>query len=435
MPAPKTTLLLGGFMGAGKSTVGAVVAQKAGVSFVDLDVAIAARAKLSVPEIFRQRGEAGFRALEAATLDDLVAADGARVIALGGGALLERTRRLRTLERAFVVTLDASAEALATRLAPLRVSRPLLAGGDLASRVDFLVAARAAAYAECHARVRTDDASPDVVADRVLAVWRSERVPIPLGERTYTARFEGGACGDALAAAATELAPTSIVLVTDANVAPLWAAPADALRWLGSRGRRASSCLRASFNKRLATVEAALAEMIAAGADRRSVVVALGGGVASDMAGFAASVYLRGVRWICVPTTLLAMVDASVGGKTGVDLGAAKNAVGAFHQPSAVVVDPAHVATQAPRDYASGLAEVVKAALVGDAGLLDRLEREVDRVAVAPARRRAQSSRGAAFGSRLLSSVATSTSRASAPCSTSVTRSATRSRPTAASRR
>src|SRR6185437_9486924 len=109
-------------------------------------------------------------------------------------------------------------------------------------------------------------------------------------------------------------------------------------------------------------------------------VLAHGGGVVTDIGGFAASTLLRGVRWVGAPTTLLSMVDASVGGKTGVDLGPAKNAVGAFHQPSAVVVDGARVTTESPRAYASGLAEVVKAAAIGDPALFEQLEAEADAV-------------------------------------------------------
>jgi len=100
-------------------------------------------------------------------------------------------------------------------------------------------------------------------------------------------------------------------------------------------------------------------------------VVGHGGGVVTDIAGFTAATLLRGVRWVAAPSTLLAMVDASVGGKTGVDLGLAKNAVGAFHQPSAVVIDAAHVTTETARAYASGLAEVVKSAVIGDPGLFN----------------------------------------------------------------
>jgi shikimate kinase/3-dehydroquinate synthase len=127
-------------------------------------------------------------------------------------------------------------------------------------------------------------------------------------------------------------------------------------------------------------VEQALTGMVLAEADRDAVVVALGGGVVSDIAGFAAATLLRGVRWVSVPTTLLAMVDAAVGGKTGVDLGPAKNAVGAFHQPSAVVVGVDYVATETERAYASGLAEVVKAGAIADAALVELLEREPERV-------------------------------------------------------
>jgi shikimate kinase/3-dehydroquinate synthase len=120
--------------------------------------------------------------------------------------------------------------------------------------------------------------------------------------------------------------------------------------------------------------------MVQAGADRSAVVIGHGGGVVTDIAGFTAATLLRGVRWVALPTTLLSMVDASVGGKTGVDLGPAKNAVGAFHQPSAVVIDVAKVATESSRNYRSGLSEVVKAACIGDRGLFERLEAEAERV-------------------------------------------------------
>jgi shikimate kinase/3-dehydroquinate synthase len=127
-------------------------------------------------------------------------------------------------------------------------------------------------------------------------------------------------------------------------------------------------------------VEQALSVMVEAGADRGALVIGHGGGVVTDIAGFSAATLLRGVRWMALPTTLLSMVDASVGGKTGVDLGLAKNAVGAFHQPSAVVIDVAKVATESDRAYRSGLAEVVKSACIGDPGLFARIEAEPERV-------------------------------------------------------
>ena len=122
-------------------------------------------------------------------------------------------------------------------------------------------------------------------------------------------------------------------------------------------------------HKTLASVEQILRTAIEAPVDRSAAIVGVGGGVITDIAGLAAALTLRGIRWVAVPTTVLAMVDASVGGKTAVDLGPAKNAVGAFHQPSRVIVDPSFSQTETIRAVRSGLAEVVKTALIGDAAL------------------------------------------------------------------
>jgi shikimate kinase/3-dehydroquinate synthase len=128
-------------------------------------------------------------------------------------------------------------------------------------------------------------------------------------------------------------------------------------------------------HKHTASLESIWNAALAAGADRKSRFVALGGGVVSDVAGFAAATFMRGVSWVCVPTTVLAMVDASVGGKTAIDLPGAKNAVGAFWQPSAVLCDVEHLTTEPDRGYASGLAEVIKSAIIGDPDLFTLVEK------------------------------------------------------------
>jgi 3-dehydroquinate synthase len=128
--------------------------------------------------------------------------------------------------------------------------------------------------------------------------------------------------------------------------------------------------------KTLGAIEEACRSAVAPGFERGDVVVGLGGGAATDAAGFAAAVLLRGVRWVALPTTLLGQVDAAIGGKTGVNLPEGKNLVGAFHQPIAVGCDPAFLATLRPREYRSGLAEVVKTAWIGDRELFERLERD-----------------------------------------------------------
>jgi 3-dehydroquinate synthase len=134
-------------------------------------------------------------------------------------------------------------------------------------------------------------------------------------------------------------------------------------------------------NKNIKSVETVWRAALAGSADRKATFVGFGGGVVTDMTGFAASTYMRGVPWICVPTTLLGMVDASVGGKTGVDLESAKNAVGAFWQPSAVLCDVDVLRTETRRGFVSGLAEVVKTALIGDPELFTFLEENAERVA------------------------------------------------------
>jgi shikimate kinase / 3-dehydroquinate synthase len=371
-------LLLSGFMGTGKSTVGRRVAELAGVPFVDLDEAVEARAGKGIPTIFAEAGEAAFRALEAEALAEALASGEPRVVALGGGALVDAGRRRDALGRAFVATLGARPETIAARTAGS--GRPLLAGEDPLGRIQALLAARADAYAEAHARISTEGRSVEAVADEVLAAWARPTIAVPLGSRSYAVRFAAGA-PVRVAKAVAALAPSAVFVVTDANVETRWGRGlAGALEAAGCAPKATVVLRPGEEHKRLAAVEEALTAMVGAAADRDAVVIGHGGGVVTDIAGFAAATLLRGVRWVAVPTTLLSMVDASVGGKTGVDLGPAKNAVGAFHQPSAVGIDVAYVTTETDRAYVSGLAEVVKSAAIGDPGLFALLEAEAPRV-------------------------------------------------------
>jgi shikimate kinase / 3-dehydroquinate synthase len=378
-------LLLNGIMGSGKSTVGRLVAERAGATFVDLDEEVAARAGATIPALFAAEGEAGFRRREAQELARLLteaAYDRSSpvVVALGGGALLDPARRREALAQARIVTLTARPETLAGRTArPGR--RPLLdAAADRLGVLRELLTARADAYAECHARVATDGRTVDAVATAVLEAWARPAVAVPLAGRSYAVRFAAGE-PDVAGKAVAELEPSQTFLVTDANVHALWGEPlVAALTRHGVTPRATVILPPGEEHKRLSSVEQALVTMVEAGADRDAVVLGHGGGVVTDIAGFTAATLLRGVRWVALPTTLLAMVDASVGGKTGVDLGASKNAVGAFHQPSSVVVDVARVATESARAYASGLAEVVKSAAIGDADLFERIEADPEAV-------------------------------------------------------
>jgi 3-dehydroquinate synthase len=196
---------------------------------------------------------------------------------------------------------------------------------------------------------------------------------VRLGTRTYPILF-GRDLRSRLAAeaAAVGAAGSRLAAVTDANLERVQAAALDGM--LPGIARVAVE--PGEKSKSLEGLGRVLDFMAEERLDRRSVLVAVGGGVVGDLAGFAAAAYLRGIAFWQVPTTLLAMVDSSVGGKTGINLAAGKNLVGAFHQPAKVFIDTAFLDTLPPREFAAGMAEVIKYGLIGDADLLAGLERE-----------------------------------------------------------
>jgi shikimate kinase / 3-dehydroquinate synthase len=374
-------LILNGFMATGKSTVGALVAQTTGRPFIDLDRALESETGASVESLFATRGEAAFRALERACLERVLS-EATRtaeppVIAVGGGALLSRDLRLRALDECVVVALEATASEL-TRRALQQGSRPLLSGPNPERRVSELLALRASSYAEAHARISSEGPLA-IVAERVREAWSRDELAVAAAEASYGVQTGSGFASGRVGSLVAE-SPVC-VLVSDKTVSALHGAAIEAaLRAAGPRVIRVDLD-PGEAHKNIASVEGIWHAALEGGADRKATFVALGGGVVSDMTGFAASTWMRGVRWVGIPTTLLSMVDASVGGKTGVDLAAAKNAVGAFWQPSGVLCDVHYLGTEPARGFISGLAEVVKTALIGDPELFSLLEDNAERVA------------------------------------------------------
>ena len=368
-------IVLSGFMATGKSTVAPALAARLGVPFVDTDAEIERTTGKSIADIWRTEGEAGFRAREGALVEKLLSDPSPSVIAFGGGTVsVQRTRRL-AIARAVVVTLTASPESIVARV-PDVMSRPNLAiGGNPVARATELLAARAEAYAECHLSLSSDVLEPEAMVDAIVALLERDPVIVPMGERTYDIDVCDAAPAR-LTDAIARFAPSSVVLVTDSNVQRLRGdAIEEALRPLAIEGTRVT-LPPGERHKNLASVSTIWDAALGAGVDRDTLVVAAGGGVVGDLAGFAAACLLRGVRFLQVPTTLLAMVDASVGGKTGFDHPTGKNLVGAFHQPVGVVADLAHLDTLPRRELICGLAEIAKIALATDVGLLERLEHD-----------------------------------------------------------
>lgn len=361
-----THIFLTGFMGAGKTTVGRIVAERLGMPFVDLDADVEAREGREIAAIFADSGEDAFRCVETAVLAALEGAEDS-VVACGGGIVLREENRalLRRLGRVFYLTVTAE-EALA------RVGdtpgRPLLAGkaGRMAAT---LLAGRDALYAAvADETIDTAAASPAEVAERVERLARVART----GDRTrvVTAHaydvVHGRETLSTLGRRVREALPGAarVALVTDTTVGALFGASAEeALRDAGV-GVARIDVPAGEASKSWRQAGEVVEEFAALGLERTDAVVALGGGVVGDLAGFCAAVYLRGIPVVQAPTTLLAQVDSSIGGKTGVDLRAGKNLAGAFWQPSLVLTDTALLASLPESEWLSGLAEVVKTAIL-----------------------------------------------------------------------
>ena len=364
------SLVLSGFMATGKSTVGRLVATSLGLPFIDTDELIANATGKTVGQVFAEEGEARFRDREVDLILPLLEDSVPRVLSFGGGAVTVPRIRHAALERATVVTLTASAESIAERATSV-AERPALGARSKLDRVRDMLALRAEIYGECHAAIWTDGREPPEIAAEVLRVATHDAIAVPLGSRSYAVELGHGAPG-MLTETLRSLAPSSVIVVTDENVHAArgaWLKTA-----LGDTPHTMIILTPGEENKTIAAVTKIWDEALAAGVDRRAVVLAFGGGVVGDLAGFAAATLLRGVRCVQMATSLLAMVDSSVGGKTGFDHAAGKNLLGAFFQPTRVLLDLEHLLTLPDRHRSAGLAEVVKIALVRDPELLEVLE-------------------------------------------------------------
>jgi shikimate kinase/3-dehydroquinate synthase len=369
-------VILTGFMATGKTAVGQEVARRLGRSFVDMDEEIEARAGKSIPAIFAEDGQSAFRRLETATNREL-SAQKEMVISTGGGTLVDPVNRALMITSGVVICLTCDAPEILERVrAEGGSTRPLLDVPDLSTEIEVLLEARREAYRAIPWHIDTTRLSVEEVAERVVGIADAVTLPVQHPGGEYPIHVGNGlleyAGGALLAAGVPE--GSVIALVSNPIVAPLYGARVE--RALRSVGFRPFVCTvpDGERHKTLATVAALYDQFLSGGLDRSGTVLSLGGGVTGDEAGFAAATFMRGVRFVQVPTTLLAMVDASVGAKTGVDLGQGKNLVGAFKQPRVVIIDPTVLTTLPVEEIRSGMAEVIKHGIIGAPDLFARLE-------------------------------------------------------------
>lgn len=372
---PSPFILLYGPPGSGKTTAARKLAQALALPWLDLDSEIERQAGRAIWEIFAQSGEAAFRQLEKEALQQALSGPPA-VIALGGGTLLNPANRQAAESVGRVICLSAPLEVLLQRTQRAPGQRPLLdAAGRTGQeeRLAELLARREAHYASFPIQLETLCASPAALARQIQVrlghFWVRGKVglkdigcrilvqPGSLESLGYHLRQMG--LGD------------PVVVVADDNVAALYSETALGTLRLAGYHTSLVTIPAGEAHKTLDTVTGLWGNFLSTGLERGSTIVALGGGVTSDLTGFAAATYLRGVNWVAVPTTLLAMADAALGGKTGFDLPQGKNLVGAFYPPRLVLVDPQTLVTLPPRELRAGLAEVVKAGLIADPRLFE----------------------------------------------------------------
>lgn len=387
--APARAVVLAGFMGTGKSVVGRQLSRRLGLKLVELDELIEQATGRSIPDIFAEEGETAFRDYESQALSRAAAQNGV-VISTGGGALI-RESNLQTLRQAGpIFCLQASADTIYQRTR-CGDYRPLLQADNPHAAIEQLLQEREPVYAQADYPVPVDELTIEQVADRIVALMRQDsraifllgepvRVPVAVPGAEYEIHL-----GSGLLARLGELVPppwpgARAAVITSDNLREAYGEPAVSA--LSAAGWQPSLQVvpDGEQSKRMAVAETLGGELVEAGHDRGSWIFAVGGGVIGDLAGFVAAIFMRGINFVTVPTSLLAQVDASVGGKVAVNLPQGKNLLGAFHQPRAVVIDTDSLRTLPVREWGEGLAEIIKHAAIADRELFEFLEREMELV-------------------------------------------------------
>lgn len=396
-----TNILLTGFSGTGKSRVGKAVARLLGWEFVDIDEEVARRAGKSIAAIFQEEGEESFREQEAALLREACAGQ-RQVVATGGGAFVDQENRRLMLQSGVVVCLEARPETIHRRLqeeaggSAGQAIRPLLVGKDPLERLRALKDQRQAAYAETRWTVHTDALSVEQVAQEVIRGWRMVAGQAPedalaaFYDNPHLAATVDATSGSYPILAGWGLLPRLGELLSKAGVSgPVYLVTDNLV--FDNYGRVAQYALHHSGivahtfiipageeSKSLEMAHRLYGWLAERRAQRSHTLVALGGGVVGDLTGYVAATYNRGMGFVQVPTSVAAMVDASIGGKTAVNLPQAKNLVGAFYQPRLVVADVSLLQTLPRRETMEGWAEAIKHGLILDADLFDAFERQAD---------------------------------------------------------
>jgi 3-dehydroquinate synthase len=385
-----SNIILTGFSGTGKSHIGYIVSQMMRWDFMDTDDELTKRASATIEEIFKNYGESKFRQMEKALISEFSDLSNF-VISTGGGAIVDEENYKYMKENGFIVCLEAKADTINARIKQQHNVRPLISQGDPHERINQLKSQRQHQYAMSDWTVHTDHLTPIQVAREIIRAWeiRQDQIyeQVRLGTLSQVPSFTVSTKSLSypvfvnygiltkiteylkFAGVSDQVFVISDEVLKDTHLATLKLslinAGIDCKTFLVRSGEH---------NKSMETAQAIYSWLVENRAERSSTLLALGGGVIGDLTGFVAATFLRGLKVIQVPTSLAAMVDASIGGKTAVNLPEAKNLVGAFHQPIAVYADLDTLKTLSSRELASGWAEAIKHGLILDKDLFSLFE-------------------------------------------------------------
>lgn len=387
-------------MGSGKTTVGRALAKRLNRRFVDSDHEIEARTGVSIPTIFEIEGEASFRQREAEVIKELCQQQDI-VLATGGGAILNPQNRAHLQANGTVIYLHATINSILQRTRHDK-NRPLLRTADPRKKLEELEAQRDPLYREI-ADLIIETGRPNVqyliggildkltllkmnplptsarlamTAHTVIENPEYKSLQVDLDQRAYPIHIGAGLLGNE-ELLAVSIKAKKVAIVTNTVVAPLYLE--NLQQKLTSLGKQVISIVLpdGEEHKHWDSLNQIFTQLLEQQADRKTCLLALGGGVVGDMCGFAASAYMRGIPFVQIPTTLLAQVDSSVGGKTGINHPLGKNMIGAFYQPQAVLADLSSLSTLPERELSAGLAEVIKHGAIIDAVFFEWIENNI----------------------------------------------------------
>lgn len=352
-------------MGTGKTTVGKMLAAKLDREFLDTDRLIESRQSRTIPEIFREDGEAAFRKMEAELAKELGERDGL-IIATGGRFMLDPANVKALSHTGRVFCLVATPHEILMRIENDKAHpRPLLEVPNPCEQIVELLEVRKKGY-QRFLKIKTNDKLPERVTDDLLDLLQRTPEQFAIDNPAQPYEF---IVGNGILPFVRQLtgAEGMIVVITDVNVGKLYGQSCGGIDHVITipEGLR---------QKSMATVLSIYDQLINFGFDRFGTIVSLGGSIVGDIAGFVAGTYMRGVNFVQCPTSLLAMADTSIGGKTSIDLAQGKNLIGIFKQPAMVIADIATLKSLPAEEFSSGMAEIIKHGLLADSHLFEKLE-------------------------------------------------------------